>query len=228
MANGNGFSYQDWQDYLKLDKDMKSKWTSLTALSENMRQRIMESFEGKTKNELLEQARKGVSKDIFELLVSSKNKLDFSWDIQTIRRDRGYGEREEYYIYCLDKVSNVVFDRIKTLRWVANMHWESINKYLQPVSDKIYALKSALSVSINPEIRKKIISYEAEKTKIKAIDEEREIREEIEEAKRKQDIEDAGRNYGPNGVNIVNGEWNVIPNVDLLNQKQFNDDNPNT
>jgi hypothetical protein len=46
------------------------------------------------------------------------------------------------------------------------MFGDSIDKYLQPVADKIWALKNTLRVSINPEINKSDLSYDSLKTKI--------------------------------------------------------------
>ena len=232
MANEDNFSYEDWKDYLKTDKDMKEKWKSLISLWKNVRQSIRESFDGKTKNELLEDERKRVWEAIFKLLSRSNKKLDFSWETKTITKNRGYGEHQEYYIYCPDIVSNTVFGRIKTIKWVANMHWDSIDEYLIPVSNKIWALKMALRTSITPEARKEALSYKEMKTKVKTIDEkkwkgvddEKEIRREIEEEEMRKNIEDAECNYGPNSRDTVNGEWNVVFNEAFLNKQQFNDD----
>ena len=44
------------------------------------------------------------------------------------------------------------------------MHGESIDKYLQPVADKIWALKDTLRVSIQPEAKPSDLSYQSMKT----------------------------------------------------------------
>jgi hypothetical protein len=41
------------------------------------------------------------------------------------------------------------------------MHCESIDKYLQPVADKIWALKNTLRISINPETKSSDLSYDS-------------------------------------------------------------------
>ena len=46
------------------------------------------------------------------------------------------------------------------------MHGESINKYLQPVADKIWALKETLRVSIQTETKPSDLSYEAMKIEL--------------------------------------------------------------
>ena len=53
------------------------------------------------------------------------------------------------------------------------MYWTSINKYLQPVANKIWALKVAMNASVNPETNKLRLSYESMKTDI--VDDEKEV-----------------------------------------------------
>ena len=76
------------------------------------------------------------------------------------------------------------------------MHGESIDKYLQPVADKIWALKDTLRVSIQPEAKPSDLSYESMKT-----------------WKMPEWVEN---HYAWNDRDIVDDNWDVVPNPNNL------------
>jgi hypothetical protein len=75
------------------------------------------------------------------------------------------------------------------------MFWDSINKYLQPVADKIWALKDTLRVSIQTETKPSDLSYESLKTKADS-----------------EMPEWAEDHYAWNDRDIVDENWDVVPN----------------
>jgi hypothetical protein len=73
-------------------------------------------------------------------------------------------ERHEYVIQCVNPSSDYIFRKIKEERGVVSMFGDSIDKYLQPVADKIRALKSTLRASIILDTPKSDLTFEALKT----------------------------------------------------------------
>lgn len=164
MAENNNLTYDAWKEYLKNDKEMKSKRDSLIALWENVKKELGENLESLPYSEALRRRKALTAKNIFNLISTAKEKPNFSWIQKLIYNEED--ERHEYVIQCVNPSSDYIFRQIKLERWVANMHGESINKYLQPVANQIWALKAALKVSVNPEAEKSDLSYENLKTKV--------------------------------------------------------------
>ena len=164
MTENNNLSYDAWKEYLKNDKEMNEKWKSLTELSRNVSKDLKNNLESLPYSEALRRRKFLTAKNIFNLINTAKEKPDFSWIQKIIYNEED--ERHEYVIQCKDPSSDYIFRKIKLERWVTNMHWESINRYLQPVADKIWALKAALRVSIETETKPSDLSYEALKTEL--------------------------------------------------------------
>ena len=143
---------------------MKSKRKSLIALWENVKKELSENLESLPHSEALSRRKALTAKNIFNLINTAKEKPDFSWIQKLIYNEED--ERHEYVIQCVNPSSDYIFRQIKLERWVANMHGESINKYLQPVANQIWALKAALQVSVNPETKKSDLSYESLMTEL--------------------------------------------------------------
>ena len=162
MVATNSLSYDAWKEYLKNDKDMNSKWKSLIELWENVKKDLKENLNSLPYSEALKRRRFLTARNIFNIISTAKEKPNFDWKQKLIFNEKD--ERDEYVIQCKNPSSDYIFRRIKEERWVANMHWESINKYLQPVADKIWALKETLRVSIQTETKPSDLSYEALKT----------------------------------------------------------------
>lgn len=160
MAEENKLSYDAWKEYLKADKDMNTRWKSLTSLWENVSEDLKNALEKMPKAEATKRRRELTAKNIFNIISTAKQKPNFRWQRKMIWNEED--ERYEYVIQCLNPSSDYLFRKIKEERWVTNMHWESINKYLQPVTNKIWALKAALNVSVNPETSQNL-SYESVK-----------------------------------------------------------------
>ena len=193
MAENNNLTYDAWREYLKNDKEMNTKWKSLVALWENVKKNLKENLETLPHSEALKRRKFLTAKNIFNIISTAKEKPNFNWTQKLIFNEED--ERYEYVIQCLNPSSDYLFRKIKEERGVANMHGESINKYLQPIADKIWALKETLRVSINPEVKKSDLSYESLKTK-KAI----EIPEWVE------------NHYTGDDENIVNEDGDVVLN----------------
>ena len=171
MAEINNFSFDEWKDYLKTDKDMNRRWKSLIALWEEVSNDIKKTLEWLPKAEASSRRRELTALNIFNILNNTNQKLDFTWHKKSIwNQDDG---RREYVVECYSASSDFVFKKIKEYRWVASMYWTSINKYLQPVANKIWALKVAMNASVNPETNKLRLSYESMKTDI--VDDEKEV-----------------------------------------------------
>ena len=164
MTENNNLTYDAWKEYLKNDKEMKSKRNSLIALWENVKKELSKNLESLPNSEALRRRKALTAKNIFNLISTAKEKPNFSWIQKLIYNEED--ERHEYVIQCVNPSSDYIFRQIKLERWVANMHGESINKYLQPVANQIWALKAALKASINPEAEKSDLSYENLKTKV--------------------------------------------------------------
>ena len=188
MAENNNLTYDAWKEYLKNDKEMKSKRNSLIALWENVKKELGENLESLPYSEALRRRKALTAKNIFNLISTAKEKPNFSWIQKLIYNEED--DRHEYVIQCVNPSSDYIFRQIKLERWVANMHGESINKYLQPVANQIWALKAALKVSVNLETEKSDLSYENLKTKID---------------------EWAENHYWGNDIDIVE-DWDVVPN----------------
>lgn len=169
MAEENKFSYDAWKEYLKTDKDMNMRWKSLTSLWENVSEDLKNVLEKMPKAEATRRRKDLTARNIFNIINTAKQKPNFRWQRKMIWNEED--ERYEYVIQCLNPSSDYIFRKIKEERWVSNMHGESINKYLQPVANKIWALKSALKISINPETSQNL-SYESIKMRL---DDEKEV-----------------------------------------------------
>lgn len=164
MTENNNFTYDAWKEYLKSDKEMNSKWNSLIALWKNVKKNLKENLESLPNTEALKRRKFLTAKNIFNIINTAKEKPNFSWVQKLIYNEED--ERYEYVIQCINPSSDYIFRKIKEERWVVSMFGDSIDKYLQPVADKIWALKNTLRVSINPEINKSDLSYDSLKTKI--------------------------------------------------------------
>ena len=155
----NNLTYEAWKEYLKSDREMNSKWKSLIALWENVKKDLKSNLEILPNNEALRRRKYLTAKNIFNVINTAREKPNFSWIQKLIYNEED--ERHEYVIQCINPSSDYIFRKIKEERWVANMHWESIDKYLQPVADKIWALKNTLRISINPETKSSDLSYDS-------------------------------------------------------------------
>ena len=155
----NNLTYEAWKEYLKSDREMNSKWKSLIALWENVKKDLKSNLEILPNNEALRRRKYLTAKNIFNVINTAREKPNFSWIQKLIYNEED--ERHEYVIQCINPSSDYIFRKIKEERWVANMHWESIDKYLQPVADKIWALKNTLRISINPEMKSSDLSYDS-------------------------------------------------------------------
>ena len=164
MENNN-FTYDAWKEYLKSDKEMNIKWKSLIDLWENVKKSLKENLNSLPYWEALKRRRFLTAKNIFNIINTAREKPNFDWRKKLIYNEAD--ERDEYVIQCLDSSSDYLFRRVKEERGVVSMFWESIDKYLQPVADKIWALKETLRVSIQPEVKPSNLSYEAMKTTVK-------------------------------------------------------------
>ena len=164
MIESNNLTYDAWKEYLKSDKEMNSKWKSLTELWENIKKDLKENLNSLPYSEALRRRKFLTAKNIFNVINTAREKPNFAWDRKLIYNEED--ERDEYVIQCKNPSSDYIFRRIKEERGVTNMHGESINKYLQPVADKIWALKETLRVSIQTETKPSDLSYEAMKTDI--------------------------------------------------------------
>ena len=115
------------------------------------------------KKEALNRKNELTARNIFNLLNTTKERLDFRHHKKAIYNEKH--DRNEYVIECYNPSSDFIFGKIKEERWVTNMQWESINKYLQPVADKILALNQALKISVHTETKPSDLSYKKLKTK---------------------------------------------------------------
>ena len=175
MVENNDLTYDAWKEYLKNDKEMNAKWKSLVVLWENVKKDLKENLESLPYSEALRRRKYLTAKNIFNAISTAKEKPDFSWFQKIIYNEED--ERHEYVIQCTDPSSDYIFRKIKEERGVANMHGESIDKYLKPVADKIRALKDTLRVSIQTESNPQDLSYESMKMgkSQKLLDDEKEV-----------------------------------------------------
>ena len=194
MEERTNFTYDAWKEYLKSDKEMNSKWKSLTELSRNVSKDLKDSLESLPYAEALKRRKFLTAKNIFNLINTAKEKPNFNWIQKLIYNEED--ERYEYVIQCIDPSSDYIFRKIKEERWVVSMFWDSINKYLQPVADKIWALKDTLRVSIQTETKPSDLSYESMKT-----------------WKMPEWVED---HYAWNDRDIVDENGDVVPNPNNL------------
>ena len=195
MEERTNFTYDAWKEYLKSDKEMNSKWKSLTELSRNVTKDLKNSLESLPYAEALRRRKFLTAKNIFNLINTAKERPNFSWIQKLIYNEED--ERHEYVIQCIDPSSDYIFRKIKEERWVVSMFWDSISKYLQPVSDKIWALKDTLRVSIQTETKPSDLSYDSLKT------------EKILEGW-------AENHYAWNDRDIVDENWDVVPNPENI------------
>ena len=168
MENSN-LTYDAWKEYLKSDKEMNENRKSLTELSRNVKKDLKNNLESLPYSEALRRRKFLTAKNIFNLINTAKEKPDFGRIQKLIYNEED--ERHEYVIQCLNPSSDYIFRKIKEERGVANMHGESIDKYLQPVADKIWALKETLRVSIQTDTKPSDLSYESLKMKDVVADE---------------------------------------------------------
>ncbi len=192
------FTYEAWKEYLKSDREMNAKWKSLTKLWENVKKSLKENLDSLPYSEALKRRRMLTARNIFNVINTAKERPNFNWHQKLIYNEED--ERHEYVIQCLNPSSDYIFRKIKEERGVASMFGESINKYLQPVTDKIWALKKALQVSIQPEAQKEDLSYESLKMNITS-----------------QTDEWAENHYGWNDRDVVDENGDVILNPEYEN-----------
>lgn len=192
------FTYEAWKEYLKFDREMNAKWKSLTKLWENVKKSLKENLDSLPYSEALKRRRMLTARNIFNVINTAKERPNFNWHQKLIYNEED--ERHEYVIQCLNPSSDYIFRKIKEERGVASMFGESINKYLQPVTDKIWALKKALQVSIQPEAQKEDLSYESLKMNITS-----------------QTDEWAENHYGWNDRDVVDENGDVILNPEYEN-----------
>ena len=159
----NKLTYNDWKEYLKNDREMNAKRKSLIDLWERVKKDLKNGLEDLPKSEAIRRKKLLTAKNIFNIISTTKEKPNFMWKRKMIRNE--VDNRHEYVIQCINPSSDYIFRKIKEERWVANMQWESINKYLQPVADKIWALNRALKVSVHAETKPSDLSYKKLKTK---------------------------------------------------------------
>jgi len=162
MTETSNLSYDAWREYLKNDREMNTKWKSLVALWENVKKDLKSNLESLPNSEALRRRKYLTAKNIFNIISTAREKPNFNWGQKLIYNEED--ERYEYVIQCINPSSDYIFRKIKEERGVTNMHGESIDKYLQPVADKIWALKDTLRVSIQPEAKPSDLSYESMKT----------------------------------------------------------------
>jgi len=162
MTETSNLSYDAWREYLKNDREMNTKWKSLVALWENVKKDLKSNLESLPNSEALRRRKYLTAKNIFNIISTAREKPNFNWGQKLIYNEED--ERYEYVIQCINPSSDYIFRKIKEERGVTNMHGESIDKYLQPVADKIWALKDTLRVSIQPEAKPSDLLYESMKT----------------------------------------------------------------
>ena len=194
MTETSNLSYDAWREYLKNDREMNTKWKSLVALWENVKKDLKSNLESLPNSEALRRRKYLTAKNIFNIISTAKEKPNFNWGQKLIYNEED--ERYEYVIQCINPSSDYIFRKIKEERGVTNMHGESIDKYLQPVADKIWALKDTLRVSIQPEAKPSDLSYESMKT-----------------WKMPEWVEN---HYAWNDRDIVDDNWDVVPNPNNL------------
>lgn len=194
MTETSNLSYDAWREYLKNDREMNTKWKSLVALWENVKKDLKSNLESLPNSEALRRRKYLTAKNIFNIISTAREKPNFNWGQKLIYNEED--ERYEYVIQCINPSSDYIFRKIKEERGVTNMHGESIDKYLQPVADKIWALKDTLRVSIQPEVKPSDLSYESMKT-----------------WKMPEWVEN---HYAWNDRDIVDDNWDVVPNPNNL------------
>ena len=194
MTETSNLSYDAWREYLKNDREMNTKWKSLVALWENVKKDLKSNLESLPNSEALRRRKYLTAKNIFNIISTAREKPNFNWGQKLIYNEED--ERYEYVIQCINPSSDYIFRKIKEERGVTNMHGESIDKYLQPVADKIWALKDTLRVSIQPEAKPSDLSYQSMKT-----------------WKMPEWVED---HYAWNDRDIVDENGDVVPNPNNL------------
>jgi len=191
MDEKNTLTYDAWKEYLKNDREINTKWKSLIELWENVKKSLKENLESLPYSEALSRRKCLTAKNIFNIINTAKEKPNFNWGQKLIYNEDD--KRYEYVIQCIDPASDYIFRKIKLERWVTNMRWESIDKYLKPIAEKIWALKAALKVSVQTETKPSDLSYEAMKTEVKK-------------------DEWAENHYGWDDRDIMDENWDIIPN----------------
>lgn len=162
MSENNYLSYDEWKEYLETDKEINAKWKSLIGLWERVKNDLTDNLEGLPRDEAIKRRRELTAKNIFNIINTAKEKPDFRWERKMIRNEKD--ERYEYVIQCINPSSDYIFRKIKEEKGVASMFGNSIDKYLQPVVDKIWALKYTLRDSIILDTPTSYLTFESLKT----------------------------------------------------------------
>jgi len=118
---------------------MKNKWNSLTKVS---KKKLLSTL-GRSDEE--------IKNKVFQLIVNSNIKLDFRWCKFDYFDEKLW--RQVYKIKCTSAKEDYIFSQIKK-ELGKKIQWQTIDKYLRPVAQKIWALKMAQDVSrpqSNPE-----------------------------------------------------------------------------
>ncbi len=157
-------TYNARKEYLKADKEIRNRWESLVSLWENIKNNLKQTLASLPKTEATRRRKELTAKNIFNIINTAKQRPNFKRERKMIWNEDD--QRYEYVIQCLNPSSDYIFRKIKEERWVTNMHWQSINKYLQPITDKIWALKAAVQASIQPETNTSELSYDILKTNV--------------------------------------------------------------
>ena len=193
MSENNYLSYDAWKEYLKADKETNAKWKSLIDLWERVKNDLKDNLEDLPKDEAIRRRRALTAKNIFNIINTAKEKPNFKWKRKMIRNEED--ERHEYVIQCINPSSDYIFRKIKEERGVVSMFGDSIDKYLQPVADKIWALKSTLRVSITLDTPEPDLTFEALKTQDASIK-----------------LEWAENHYAWNDRDVMNADGDIVPN----------------
>lgn len=193
MSENNYLSYDAWKEYLKADKETNAKWKSLIDLWERVKNDLKDNLEDLPKDEAIRRRRALTAKNIFNIINTAKEKPNFKWKRKMIRNEED--ERHEYVIQCINPSSDYIFRKIKEERGVVSMFGDSIDKYLQPVADKIWALKSTLRVSITLDTPEPDLTFEALKTQDAPIK-----------------LEWAENHYAWNDRDVMNADGDIVPN----------------
>lgn len=152
--------YENRKNYLNNNPEINKKWKSLISLWKNVTDELKKALNPEDFSDAVKRRIELTSKNIFDLINKENIKPDFSRHRKRIRNEEA--QRNEYVIECNIPSSDYIFKKIKDERGVVSMLWNSINKYLQPITDEIWALKIAKDTS-KPQSQD--LSYEALKTK---------------------------------------------------------------
>ena len=226
MAEESKFWFEAWKEYLKADKDMRERWKSLVDLWENVKEDLKNTLQSAPKAAAMRRKRELTERNIFDIINTAKQRPNFKWQRKMIWNEED--ERHEYVIQCLNPSSDFLFRKIKEERWVTNMHWESINKYLQPVANQIWALKAAVTVSVTPETSKTVSSYE--NIKMHTSQDKKEVEDLPEGNKDEKEVEDLPEDEKDDKEPIIDGpeveEWFTEPTDPNFTVKDYSSHEP--